>query len=84
MYISLIFSLLAGSLLASCAAQAKVEVKPGETLFAGIKEDTGLHEDLFGSLKRADGEGGVDIKSGGIGITIQSYVLDGTLNDSCL
>ena len=53
-----IFSLLAGSLLASCAAQAKVEVKPGEALFAQVKEDTELHEELFGSPKRVENEEG--------------------------
>ena len=55
-----LFALLAGSMLASCASQAKVAVNQEKDLLAGITEDTFAHEDLFSTVafngpKKVDG-----------------------------
>lgn len=43
-----LLALLAGSMLASCAAEAKVAVKPAADPLAGFFEDTDAHEEIFG------------------------------------
>lgn len=42
-----LLSLLAGSMLASCATEAKVAVKPATDPLAGVFEDTDAHDELF-------------------------------------
>lgn len=71
---TILLALLAGSMLASCATAAKVDVNNAKAdPLAGIIEDTDAHEELFENLtafgpKRASGSGIVDASEFPIGI----------------